>query len=91
MDYIGMGCRICAMRKQRGLSQEKLAELIDRSCSFTGHIERGTRKPSLETLVEIAVALSCSADDLLGIKKRQLSREEELSLILHEALNLVES
>lgn len=47
------------------MSQEALAELCDISPSFMGHIERGTRKMSMETFVSIANALHVSTDYLL--------------------------
>ena len=35
------------------------------SFAFAGHIERGTRKMSVETLLSLARALECSVDYLL--------------------------
>ena len=56
-DYEKIGQRIQRLRKEKGLSQEQLAELIGISLSFLGHIERGTRKTSVETLARICDAL----------------------------------
>ena len=36
---------------------EQLAEMVDVSCSFLGHIERGTRIASVETLARLCEAL----------------------------------
>ena len=58
VDYNKMGLRIRNQRKEKGLSQEQLAELIGISLSFLGHIERGTRKASVETLARICKALN---------------------------------
>ncbi|MBR5874493.1 MAG: helix-turn-helix transcriptional regulator [Oscillospiraceae bacterium] len=49
------------------LTQEGLAEKIGVSTSFIGHIERGSRKLSVETLYSLCVALDVSADFLIGI------------------------
>ena len=57
VDYKKVGQRIRNQRKEKGLSQEQLAELIGISLSFLGHIERGTRKASVETLARISKAL----------------------------------
>lgn len=65
--YVAIGKRIRRLRKKQGFTQEKLAEAAEISLSFLGHIERGTRKLSVETLYNIAAALHCSADELLGI------------------------
>ena len=65
MNYEKLGERI---RKQRHLlkwTQEQLAEKAGISLPFLGHIERGTRKASLETLVGICNALKVSPQLLL--------------------------
>lgn len=62
--YIGKQIQRC--RKRAHLTQEQLSEMADISPSFMGHIERGTRKLSVDTLFKIANALNCSADDLMG-------------------------
>ena len=65
IDYAAMGGRIRNARQAAGLSQSELAERCCLSISFLGHIERGTRKMSLETLVAICDILNLSADYLL--------------------------
>ena len=61
MDYVDMGKRV---RKQRQLIG--LTERIGVSTSFVGHVERGTRKASLETLVALSNALGVGVDYLLA-------------------------
>ena len=58
------------LSKERGYTQEKLAEICDISTGFLGHIERGTRKLSLDTLFCIATVLNVSIDYLLTIGKQ---------------------
>lgn len=65
LDYSKIGMRICQSRKQKGWSQEELAKLCGVSMSFIGHIERGTRKMSLETFASICSILHCDAAELL--------------------------
>jgi transcriptional regulator with XRE-family HTH domain len=65
MDYSSLGARIRRERILRGWTQEQLAEKANISLSFLGHIERGTRKASLETLVALANVLDASVDELL--------------------------
>ena len=65
IDYKLLGEQIRYIRNQQHLSQEDLAEMCDISPSFMGHIERGTRKISLETFVSLANALHVSSDYLL--------------------------
>lgn len=67
MDYVQLGQLIRSRRKSLHLTQEKLAELTGISVAFVGHIERGTRKLSVETLHSLCIALGVSADFLIGI------------------------
>lgn len=60
MDYRDMGRKVRSLRKTRGLTQERLAELLDISASFLGHIERGTRTASIDTLARLCNALHIS-------------------------------
>lgn len=64
-DYVALGNRIRRKRQEKGLTQQKLAKLINLSPSFYGHIERGTRVPSVDTLVLIANTLDTGVDVLL--------------------------
>ena len=65
MDYKSLGMRIRKRRKAMRMTQEELAKKLGLSLSFLGHIERGTRKASVETLVAIANELSLSIDFML--------------------------
>ena len=61
----GLGAAIRRLRKQRGLSQEDLAEAADLSRRELGRIERGeVEAPRSETAYRIAGALGVSTDDL---------------------------
>ena len=65
IDYTIIGEKIKKARIAAGMSQEKLADSCGISLSFLGHIERGTRKMSVETLVSICSNLNLSCDYLL--------------------------
>lgn len=64
INYTALGDRIRTARKQCHLSQEKLGEICQISTAHVGHIERGTRIPSLETLYKISKELNISMDYL---------------------------
>jgi transcriptional regulator with XRE-family HTH domain len=66
VNYVALGSKVRTIRLQTGMSQEKLGELCQLSTAFIGHIERGTRKLSVDTLVRIASALQVSTDFLLS-------------------------
>lgn len=54
---VKLGEKIQKVRKQKGLTQAQLAELLNLSTNFIGYIERGVQAPSLSTLGKIAEAL----------------------------------
>ena len=64
INYMALGDRIRIARKSKRLSQEKLGEICQISTAHVGHIERGTRIPSLETLYRISKELNVSMDYL---------------------------
>jgi len=66
MDYVELGKRIRVERGARKWTQARLAHEVSLSVSFLGHIERGTRKASMETVVGIANALQVSLESLLA-------------------------
>jgi transcriptional regulator with XRE-family HTH domain len=52
-------------RKERGLSQEALAEAASLTADYLGFIERGENVPTLTVILKIAQALDVDASDLL--------------------------
>lgn len=65
MDYEYMGRQIRYARRSLDITQAKLAETVNVSASFIGHVERGSRKASLETIVKIGQALDLSLDRMI--------------------------
>jgi len=65
IDNIEVGKRIRTERRRQELTQEKLAEMADISDSFMGHIERGGRISSVETLAKLANALNISIEFII--------------------------
>lgn len=65
LDYQAIGRRIRVARQKQKITQETLAELCGLSTAHIGHIERGTRTPSLQTAYQIASALEVSMDYLV--------------------------
>jgi transcriptional regulator with XRE-family HTH domain len=60
------GRAIRSYRKQRGLSQEELAEAARLSRNYISDIERGVRNPSLLALVALSRALRVPLRDILA-------------------------
>jgi transcriptional regulator with XRE-family HTH domain len=60
------GRSIRSLRKQRGLSQESLAEACGLSRNYISDIERGVRNPGLLVMVALAKALKVSLRELVS-------------------------
>ncbi len=93
---IGMNLKRCRLRM--GLTQAELAEKVDKSTNHIAHIENGTAKMSLKTLLDICNEINASpneiffgeypmgkedADEILGqLLEKMESRQRELLLKL---------
>lgn len=64
VDYAQVGEKIKVHRQALGISQEALAELCNVSASYVGHIERGTRRLSLNVALRLADILHIGLDYL---------------------------
>ena len=65
--YRQIGLKIAYYRKLRGMTQEVLAEKVDRTPAFIGHIEAPNidKGISLDTLFDIADVLNVSPERFL--------------------------
>lgn len=66
MDFKQGGQAIQCIRKQRGMTQEQLAEAINIASNSVSRIERGLLVPALPTLIDICNALEVGADSILA-------------------------
>lgn len=53
------------LRKDQGISQEKLATLAGIDRAYMGGLERGQRNPSLTTIARVAHGLGMTAGEVL--------------------------
>ena len=65
LDSVIVGNVIADFRKKKGISQEVLSGLADIGRTHLSAIERGTRKPTLETLYRISCALDVKMSDIV--------------------------
>ena len=65
-DYIRLGKRIQARRKEIGLTQEELSEKIDCSLTHLSRLESGS-PPGLDTLIRLSYLLGYSLDEMVGL------------------------
>lgn len=62
----GIGKRLAALRKQRGLTQEELAQVVGVSRRRIAYYERETQHPPTTILPRLAEVLEVTTDELLG-------------------------
>ncbi|WP_201281881.1 helix-turn-helix domain-containing protein [Alteromonas sp. KUL106] len=60
------GTKIAHIRRAKGLSQEKLAEMTELDRTYISSIERGKRNVSLINIVRVAKALNCPPSELFS-------------------------
>lgn len=66
---VKFGKKIRELRKQRNLSQEKLANIAGLHWTYVSGIERGLRNISVKNIFKIAKALKIQPENLLEFKK----------------------
>ena len=71
--YLQLGLKIAYYRKLKGSTQEQLAEAIDRTPAFIGHVEAPniSKAISLDTLFDIAAALDVPPHKFLMFEEDQ--------------------
>jgi len=77
--------RLVSLRKERALSQQRLAELVDLHVNQVRRYEGGTAQPTLDALVSLARALHVSLD-VLVFDEAERGPSDDLRLQF-EALN----
>ena len=77
LDAKIVGNAIALFRKRKGVSQEVLSGLADMGRTHLSAIERGERKPTLETLYRIANALGVTMSDIVRELEVQLAKRTE--------------
>lgn len=84
LDYYAIGQKIRKYRREKGLSQEQVAEKVGISVTHMCHIETGKTKLSLPVLVDLSRVLKTSIDELLNEPSERDAEEaaEELAQIL---------
>lgn len=70
-----VGNVIANFRKSKGISQEVLSGFADIGRTHLSAIERGERKPTLETLYRISTALDVNMSDIVKEIENRLEKE----------------
>ncbi len=74
LDAIIVGKVIQSFREERKLSQEVVSGLADIGRTHLSAIERGERKPTLETFFRLSDALGVKPSTLIAAIEKEVSR-----------------
>ncbi|MDE6107148.1 MAG: helix-turn-helix domain-containing protein [Oscillospiraceae bacterium] len=77
LDAVLVGKAISKARQSKGVTQEVLSGLADIGRTHLSAIERGERKPTLETLWRIAFALDMHPSELVTKIEEEIEKNNE--------------
>ena len=83
--------RLKQLREARGLSQARLAEMVEVTPRVYNRWERGSTIPRLDTLVRIADVLQVTLDELAGRKKLKSPELKIRNPKLHDLYKQIDS
>ena len=72
-----LGTRIKTLRKEKGLTQQQLAELINVTKVSICCYEKGNRIPNLETFMDLVNVLDTTPNYLLGTDIKVVQEDDE--------------
>lgn len=75
MNEFNIGATILRLRKEKGITQEKLADMIGVSAGAVSKWETGNSKPDIDLLAPLARVLNTSLNQLLSFKDDLLESE----------------
>ena len=76
LDPVIVGEVIAGYRKQKGVTQEVLSGLSDIGRTHLSAIERGERKPTLETLYRISLALDIKMSVIMAAIEEEIEKRQ---------------
>ena len=82
--------QLATIRKERGLTQQQMAETIGIHVSQYKRYEAGTSQPTLDVFRKITLALNVSADELLFDKEERGPSKNESLRLQFEAVEQLE-
>ena len=82
-----LGSNIKAYRKDLGISQEKLAEMINMATNYLGLLESGKKFPSADMIERIAAALGKDTPELFALTPLQKNWKEHILLKMDDLID----
>ena len=77
LDSVIVGKVFQRIRDRKGLSQEVVSGLADIGRTHLSAIERGERRPTLDTLFKLAYALNMTPSDIVREIEKEVERTEK--------------
>ena len=81
--YMNIGGKIKALRKDKDITQEKLASYLNVSCQAISKWENGTASPDISLIIPIANFFNISIDELFDRDAEKIKTEIEDFLSKH--------
>ena len=83
MDLKKIGCFLKELRKEKGITQEELAQMLYVSARTVSRWETGTNMPDISILVDIAEFFDVSIPEIInGERKSEIMEEEVKETVL---------
>ena len=87
---MNIGDRLKELRSKNGMTQTRLAQLLNITKSVVSYYERQERMPSPDVLIKLAGIFHVSVDYLMGIDKKKTIdvsdlSDEDISVLNHMA------
>lgn len=89
VSYVEIGERLRVRRKEMGLTQEWVAELLGISTTYYGEIERGNRRLSVQRVLDIHVSMGLDPTYLLTGKTSGSRLEDRFPAEKREAVERI--
>lgn len=77
-------------RKLKGLTLEKLAQVLETETNYLGQCERGERRFSLDKLVDLIEYFGVTANDIISVPNTAQKKSGEKNVYLQEIHELLE-
>lgn len=88
---MNFGSKIQMLRKNHGISQESLAEILKINRNYLSRIETGKSEPSLSVLKDIAQYFKVDIIALMDIQTNGSNTEEKIKIITEGCKHLLDN
>lgn len=84
-----IGKNIRKYRKLKGLTLEKLADVLETETNYLGQCERGERRFSLDKIIDLIEYFGITANDIIPAPNTDNSKNKEKNIYLQEINDLL--